>query len=558
MSDMNIKLTDGDMEELKSAFFAQAGEILDNLQQQVMAVESSPGEENWKSLKRSFHTLKGDSKAMGFHSLSTFAHKVEDLIISLKDKEPERTSIDLLLECVDAFKIFLDKTFNNEEPEITHIVSKIESHNSGHTSPAKKHENQKAEKGNGRNLPFLRIESERVDKIMDLVGELVIGRSMLSQITTEMDNMSRDSVATRLENLNSSFERTLSDLQRSVMKVRMLPVDLVFRRFPRIVRDLSAEKGKIVRLQVRGENTELDKGIVDVVGEPLLHIIRNAIDHGIETPEERRASGKPEEGLICLRAFHQGSQMVIEVEDDGRGIDTDKISEQAVQKGIVSSEDAKKMNAKEAMNLIFLSGFSTAESITEVSGRGVGMNIVKEVVESLRGIIEITSVKDKGTNITLRLPLTLAIIKSILFSYKEEIFALPLTSVTEIIRVLPENLETIAGNPVLRHRNGIVPLMSIDGKGVNNGKSFIILIGVAQMRAGLITEKIIGEEELVIKSLDDKTSTGLAAGASILGDGRVVLILDPLFLIKKGQGLKGAEMQGEYTRLPEPSIPRTS
>ena len=554
---MDIKLTDADMAELRAAFFSQSEEILDNLQQQIMAIEDNPGEDNWKALKRAFHTLKGDSKAMGFNSIGTFAHKVEDLIAGIKDREPDRASIDLLLECADAFRVFLDDVAENREPEISGIVSKIESYAGGCIPVPGKQELQKTNKDNGRGLPFLKIEPERVDRIMNLVGELVIGRSMLSQLTSEVNNLGTDSIAMRLENLNSSFERTLSDLQRSVMKVRMLPVDLIFRRFPRIVRDLSAEKGKSVGLKIQGENTELDKGIVDVIGEPLLHIVRNAIDHGIETPEERKASGKPEEGLLSLKAFHQGNQMVIEIEDDGRGIDTDRLKERAIQKGLLSSDDAKKMSAKEAMNLIFLSGFSTAESITEVSGRGVGMNIVKEVVESLRGIIEITSVKDKSTNITLRLPLTLAIIKSILFSYKEEIFALPLTSVTEIIRVLPENLETIAGNPVLRHRNEIVPLISIDGKGVDSGKSFIILIGVAQMRAGLITEKIIGEEELVIKSLDDKTSTGLAAGASILGDGRVVLILDPLFLIKKGQGLKGAGVQREYTRLPEPSTPRT-
>lgn len=536
MSEMGIKLTDADMAELRAAFFSQSEEILDNLQQQIMAIEDNPGEDNWKALKRAFHTLKGDSKAMGFNSIGTFAHKVEDLIAGIKDREPDRTSIDLLLECADAFRVFLDDVAENREPEISGIVSKIESYAGGCISVSGKQELQKTNKDNGRGLPFLKIEPERVDRIMNLVGELVIGRSMLSQLTSEVNNLGTDSIAMRLENLNSSFERTLSDLQRSVMKVRMLPVDLIFRRFPRIVRDLSAEKGKSVRLKIQGENTELDKGIVDVIGEPLLHIVRNAVDHGIENPEERKASGKPEEGLLSLKAFHQGNQMVIEIEDDGRGIDTDRLKERAIQKGMISSDDAKKMSAKEAMNLIFLSGFSTAESITEMSGRGVGMDIVKDAVESLRGIIDITSEKNRGTNITLRLPLTLAIIKSILFTYKDETFALPLTSVTEIIRAFPEELDTIAGSPVLRHRNGIIPLISIDGKHVESSRYFIILIGVAQMRAGLITEKIVGEEELVIKSLDDKASKGIAAGASILGNGRVVVILDPLYLIKRGRG----------------------
>ncbi len=543
-----IKLTDSDIEELRAAFFTQAEEILDNLPSYIMAVEGNPDESNWKALKRAFHTLKGDSKAMGFNGLSTFAHKIEDLIADIKDNEPDSASIDLFLECADAFKISLDKIAVGEDPDISDIVSKIESYAAGHKYMPYKHETPMVNKTIGRSLPFLKIEPERVDMIMNLVGELVIGRSMLSQITSEVDNLNRESIALRLENLNSSFERTLSDLQRSVMKVRMLPVDLVFRHFPRVVRDLSAEKGKVVRFQIEGEHTELDKGIVDVIGEPLLHIIRNAIDHGIETPEERRASGKTEEGLICVRAFHHGNQMVIEVEDDGRGIDTDKLKEKAIQRGIVSTDDGKKMSAKEAMNLISLSGFSTAESITEVSGRGVGMDIVKDAVESLRGIIDITSEKGRGTRLTLRLPLTLAIIKSILFRYKDETFALPLSSVTEIIRVLPEDLETIAGNPVFRHKKGITPLISIDGAGVNNRKSFIILIGVAQMRAGLITEKIIGEEELVIKALDRRASTGLATGASILGNGKVVLILDPLFLIKRTQETRDSRCQGSRVK----------
>lgn len=549
-----MKLSDSDIAELRAAFFMQAEEILDNLQGCIMAIEENPDEDNWKSLKRLFHTLKGDSKAMGFNSISTFAHKVEDLIAALKDKIPGKKSIDLLLECADAFGIFIDKIARGMEPDISDIVSKLESHISAGTVREKKNETAEMKNNPVRGTTFLRIEPERVDRIMNLVGELVIGRSMLSRISSEMDTLQKESVASRLYSLNSSFERTLSDLQRSVMKVRMLPVEIIFRRFPRIARDLSAEKGKIVRLNIQGEKTELDKSVVDIIGEPLLHIIRNAVDHGIETPAERTASGKPEEGTLCLRAFHQGNQMVIEIEDDGRGIDTDRLKEEAFKKGFINDEEMKRMSAKEAVNLIFLSGFSTSDTITEVSGRGVGMDIVKEAVESLRGIIDITSEQGRGTKFTMRLPLTLAIIKSLLFGYKQETFALPLTSVTEITRVASENLETIGGKPVIRHRNAIVPLISIDGDAINNGKAFIVFIGVAQMRAGLITERIIGEEELVIKALDERASTGIASGASILGDGGVVLILDPLLLIKRDQGFRGPIIQG----VPGPSGPLNS
>lgn len=528
-----MMLNDSEMAELRSAFFLQADETLAGLPGFIMAVEDNPIEENWKALKRSFHTLKGDSKAMGFDSLSTFAHKVEDLIAVLKEGDIEKASIDLLLECADAFEVFVDRTAEGEDPDISDIVSKIDTRIKAGAVGAARGGTRGVKKQTERGARFLKIESERVDRIINLVGELVIGRSMLTQISTEMADRQKESIAARLYNLSSSFERTLSELQRSVMKVRMLPVELIFRPFPRIVRDLSAEKGKTVRLQIRGEDTELDKGIVDLIGEPLLHLIRNAVDHGIERPEERRAAGKPEEGLLSLRAFHQGNQMVIEIEDDGRGIDVESVKSKAVRKDIISEDDSRKMNAKEAMDLIFVSGLSTSEEITEVSGRGVGMDIVKEVVESLRGIIEITSEKGKGTKFTLRLPLTLAIIKSILFTYSGETFAIPLSSVTEIMRVVPDDLETIQGRPVLRHRQGVVPIISIDGRHLHNHKSFIIFIGIGHMRAGLMTDSIIGEEELVIKALDDQAASSIAAGASILGNGSVVLILDPLFMIKK-------------------------
>jgi len=529
----DMVLTDSDMAELRQIFFQQAGEILENLGGYIMAVEKHPDEDNWKCLKRAFHTLKGDSKAMGYNSLSTFAHKAEDLIEAVKNGEPKKASFDLLFGCADAFGTFIDSIAGGDEPDISDIVSKIELHINSRVTHAGKNEKAAGRNNIERGAALLRIEPERVDRIMNLVGELIIGRSMLSQICSEIGTLRREILAARLFNLNSSFERTLSELQKSVIKVRMLPVEVVFRRFPRIVRDLSAEKGKSVRLMTEGETTELDKAIVDVIGEPIMHIMRNAVDHGIETPDERESAGKPGEGLICIRAFHQGNQMVLEVEDDGRGIDTDLLKQKAVKRNIISEDEARKMGFQDALNLVFHSELSTADSITEVSGRGVGMNIVKDVVESLRGVIDIASQKGNGTKFTFRLPLTLAIIRSILFFYKNESFALPLTSVTEIKRVLPEEMDSVGGRRVIRHRNRIVPLISIDGEELCNEKSFIIFIGVGHFRAGIVTEKIIGEEELVIKALDERAATGIASGASILGDGSVVLILDPLFLIRK-------------------------
>lgn len=529
----NINLSDSDMLELREAFFTQTEEMLGNLSGYIMAIEENPSEDTWKSLKRCFHTLKGDSRAMGFASIGTFAHKAEDLIAFLKDRELDKSDVDLLFECADAFEFFIRNLAEGGDPDPSEIITKIESCISSGAFQEKKDRRSLTAKSPFKGTTFLRIEPDRVDRIMDLVGELVIGRSMLSQLNIDLDSLQKEAISARLYHLSSSFERTLSELQHSVMKVRMLPVDLIFRRFPRVARDLSAEKGKLVKLLTQGETTELDKGIVDVIGEPLSHIIRNAIDHGIETPEERKEAGKQEEGIIILRAFHQGNQIVIEVEDDGRGLDTERLKEKALRKNFLSEDEAQKMTAQDAMDLIFLPGFSTSDSVSETSGRGVGMNIVKEVVESLKGIIEIESEKGRGTKFSLRLPLTLAIIKSILFSYKQEAYALPLTSVTEITRVFPKDLDSIAGKPVVRHRDRMVPLISIDGETSVDGKLFLIFMAVGQMRAALITEKIIGEEELVIKALDGKASTGIAAGASILGNGSVVVIVDPLSLIKK-------------------------
>jgi len=271
-----------------------------------------------------------------------------------------------------------------------------------------------------------------------------------------------------------------------------------------------------------------------------MHLIRNAIDHGIESPEERRAAGKPGEGLLSLTAFHQGNQIVIEVEDDGRGIDIQRVKESAVRRGVIPADDARKINAKEAMDLIFTSGLSTSERITEVSGRGVGMDIVREVIESLRGIIEISSEQGRGTKFTVRLPLTLAIIKSLLFTYNGEPYALPLSSIMEIVRALPDKFDTIQGNPVMRHREGIVPIITVDGRCHHDLKTFIIFIGIGNMRAGLMATSIIGEEELVIKALDARAASGIAAGASILGNGSVVLILDPLSLMKRAAYQNGS------------------
>jgi two-component system chemotaxis sensor kinase CheA len=386
---------------------------------------------------------------------------------------------------------------------------------------------------------LLRVEASKVDRVMDLVGELIIGRSMIDQVTREIQNgAAAGDVAARLFAVNSYLDRTVSDIQKDVMKMRMVPVYHVFRKFPKMVRDLSAEKGKRVRLEMKGSETELDKGIVDALGEPLAHIVRNMIDHGIEGPEERRRSGKPEEGVITLRAYHEASQIVIETRDDGRGIDIDKLKRKAVEKGLIGPEDAARMSDGDAVDLVFLPGLSTAENVTETSGRGIGMDAVKNAVEAMKGSVEIESWPGAGALIRLRLPLTLAVIRALLFEVGSRLYAVPVASIAEVAKIAVDELASVDGRRTLLLREQVISLISLEDLFRINGngrqKKFALIMGAGGRKAGLMIDRLLWQQELVIKAVDSShTQSDLVAGASILGDGKVVLILDVLALFRK-------------------------
>src|SRR3990167_7970153 len=387
----------------------------------------------------------------------------------------------------------------------------------------------------------IRVESERVDQFMNLVGELVIGRSMLMQLFLELEErFPREEILGRFAYANSFIDRSLSDLQKSVMKVRMIPIDKVFKGFPRVVRDLAKAGNKDVRLIIKGEDTEIDKGLVDVIGEPLIHIIRNAIDHGIETAEEREAAGKNRQGMVRLEAYHKGNDIIIEVDDDGRGIDPKELKAKALEKGFLTENELERMNDREAINLIFLPGFSTAKVVSEVSGRGVGMDVVRSVVDALRGSVRVKTEVGAGTTFMLRFPLTLAIIKALMFSACDRLFAIPLASVKEITRVFVKEVALINGKEVLRMREKVIPLVRLEevlnlgSRSRKMDKLFVVIVSIEDKDIGIAVNKLVGEEELVIKSVTDQwVNTNIVGGASILGNGQVVLILNPLVLIKK-------------------------
>jgi two-component system, chemotaxis family, sensor kinase CheA len=385
----------------------------------------------------------------------------------------------------------------------------------------------------------LRVDAARIDAVMNLVGELIIGRSMLNRTLAEFDKKhARDPVRTKLADAVAFQTRVLDELHKCVLKIRMVPVEQLFRRFPRVVRDVAKQCGKDVALQVSGQNTDLDKSILDSLAEPLMHLVRNAVDHGIDPVDERVAAGKPARGTVFLNAYHQGAQVVIEVRDDGRGMDTSKLRDQALQKGIISQDEAPRLNEQEVLNLIFEPGFSTAAEVTEVSGRGVGMDVVRSAMGKLKGTVNVSTQLGKGTTIQLRAPLTLASIQTLLFRVGGRLFAVPLSSVVEITRIREDEIHMVDQREILRLRDQLLTLVRLNrldhihavtapATSPSKKTRFVIVIGAAEKRFGLLVDSLVGEEELVIKALpSDIVSSDLVSGASILGDGTVVLILN--------------------------------
>jgi two-component system chemotaxis sensor kinase CheA len=387
---------------------------------------------------------------------------------------------------------------------------------------------------------LLRVDAERIDSVLNLVGELILAKSMLQQALHEFgQRFPKEVLRGKFADAMAFQGRVLNDLQHSVMKIRMVPVDQLFRRFPRIVRDVSLQCGKEVELVIRGGQTDLDKSILDAIAEPLTHLVRNAIGHGLETAEERTRTGKQHLGTLRLAAYHQGNQVVIEISDDGRGIQIEKVRDRAVSQGLMRREQVERLTEAETLELILQPGFSTADEITELSGRGVGLDIVQSVLARLKGTVQIESAPGRGTTFRLRLPLTLAIIRALMFRVEERLYALPLNAVAEIARTVEGEIHQVEHYDVLQLRNDVLPLLRLGPKPPSTPDSarrkiFVLVIHSGEKKFGVIVDALEGEDELVIKALDDQSiTTDLISGASILGDGRVVLILNMIALMER-------------------------
>jgi two-component system chemotaxis sensor kinase CheA len=434
------------------------------------------------------------------------------------------------------------------QPAPIQAVTPVPAQKAANGVATKKAPPPKAAEGKGDDLSdssTVRVDVKRLDDLMNQVGELVLERNRMIQLNQDLQqgDADRPDFNEEFGKLTKRMNFVTSELQMQVLKMRMIPVDKVFKKFPRIVRSMARDLSKEVDLQIFGEETELDRSVVDEIGDPLIHLIRNAMDHGLETPDDRIAAGKPRVGTLVLAAVHEGNQIIISIKDDGRGIDTDRVGRKAVEKGLISEDQLAAMSQREMFDLIFLPGFSTKDVASDLSGRGVGMDVVKTNIKKLNGLIEIKSEKGLGSEFILRLPLTLAIIQSLLVEVEGEVYSIPLSSVLETLRVDQRQFHIIGGQEVLKLRDMVLPLMrlqkifNVQQRYEQDDFCYVVVVGAADKRMGLVVTRLVGQQEVAIKSLGSYLANipGIA-GSTILGDGRVTLIVDPVGLIDGGDG----------------------
>jgi two-component system chemotaxis sensor kinase CheA len=582
------------MNEVIREFLIETNENLALLDLDLVALEKDPtDQERLGRVFRTLHTIKGTAGFLGLQKLQVVAHAAENLLCRLRDAELTFNSeiASALLRVVDAVRQMLtalEATATDGDGDYADLIETLERLRGGAreparaaapapTPPAPPPEPRPAEESRATPLPSrltaaiaaldtpipeatetrapavadttIRVDVGLLDKLMALVGELVLARNQLVQFTTTQENAALLGTAQRLNQLTT-------ELQTNVMKTRMQPINTIWSKFPRVVRDLAVACGKQARLEMEGQDTELDKSIIEAIRDPLTHLLRNAIDHGIEPPAGRQARGKAAEGRLALHAFHEGGKVIIEMTDDGGGIDPQRVRARAIQAKLLTPEQADRLNDRELVNLVFLPGFSTVDRVTQFSGRGVGMDVVRTHVEKIGGTVTIESRLGQGTTVRLKIPLTLAIIPALTVTSARDRYAIPQVSLLELVRLEGEQaqrgIEMIQGVPVYRLRGNLLPLVYLDRQlqpegsqpaRVNTGADGAVNIVVLQADDrpfGLVVDAIHDTEEIVVKPLQ-KQLKGISvfAGATIMGDGRVALILDVLGLAQRAHVVTG-------------------
>lgn len=491
------------------------------------------------------HTLKGNSGMMGFESLKTYIHQVEEIIKKVDDNSIELGQvIGTLLDSANVLRNALQWIGKNPTftPDLMENIIVLQKKLEGSGDDSEKQQVDLASYL-GTKTDTIKVDFKRLDSLLNLVGELVIFKTRLNQIETQIKGVINDkSFAKELNEGLELMGKTVTELQEGIMKVRMLPVSYVFNKFPRMIRDLAKSQGKEIQLIFEGEDTELDKTVIDELEEPLLHIIRNAIDHGIEVSRDRVNKGKNQKGTIVLSAAQESNYVIIKVKDDGRGIDFDTIRNAGIDKGLIKSEDS--FDKDNVLSLIFSAGFTTKQEATDVSGRGIGLDVVSRNISRLNGHVTVDSISEKGTTFTIKLPLSLAIIPALIAEAGGEVYAVPMSDVDESVKVRAEDIHIINNREVIRFRERILPVIRLN-EFFNLGKKakkrfYIIILEKAERRIALAVDKLRGQQEIVIKPLDDTFGKSFGiAGASILGNGKIILIVDTMSFYEKKEVLQG-------------------
>ena len=578
-----------EMREIIDEFIAESSELMDNVIQDIVSIEQTEDEEMINGIFRAVHTIKGTSSFLGFNVLSELAHKAEDVLGQVRKGELtiEQHIANVLLEAFDLIKLMIDdiREHGNERHDPAEVLKKLKDIMDGWKKEAgapgteKKKlgeilveekiltknelddvlEKQKKDKDKrlgeliveeklateaqvksvltkqknpGKEEQSIRIDVKKLDELMNLVGELVLGKNRLILVESmaKKEN-SNDTIFDNLTDVTNYIEAITNELQLSVMRARLVPVSKVFNKIPRMVRDLCAEFKKDIELKMEGEETELDRSLIEALVDPMVHIIRNSVDHGIELPEEREKKGKKRKGLLSVKAYNEGNHVLIDVFDDGKGIRIQAVKDKVREKGIMTDAELGSLSQKEAMNLIFMPGLSTAQKVSSVSGRGVGMDVVKTNIERMNGQAYIDSEEGQWTRLTIKLPLTLAIMRALIVKAENELFAIPLNTVTELVKLKEGVIKMVDKNEVMVLRKAVIPLVDLLKTfyiNKNDDKSgYAIICSIGEKTVGIKVHSVVGQEEVVIKPLGEflKNIKGIS-GATIRGDGKVILILD--------------------------------
>ncbi|MBI5639177.1 MAG: chemotaxis protein CheA [Nitrospirae bacterium] len=569
-----------EMEEIINDFITEAEESLDKIDPLFVEIENRGyDKEMINDIFRSMHTLKGAAGFLGFQSIVDVAHNAESIMKKLRENEIplSRPLMDVILQSVDMLRLLIrhikikDGVEENIAPLVSELTGALAASQNGAggqacsgakaeeqtepESPQEMPEQTKetvctsgvteaevvqaaepaAEKAAEKKeaLQTLRVDIDRIDNVMDLTGEVVLVRNRLLNLVNYLESKYSDDthVETLFETV-SFLDLVTSDMQLAVMRMRMQPIKKVFSKFPRMVRDMAGALCKDVELKITGEETEVDKSVIEQIGDPMVHIIRNAIDHGLEAKEERRRKGKTERGTISISAYQKGNQIVIEVSDDGKGIDLERVKKKALEKRLISEDEFQRMTEEAAINLIFLPGFSTSDVATELSGRGVGMDVVKTNISKLNGYVEVTTKKDIGSVFRISIPLTLAIVHALMVRAGNSVYAVPLAPIEEILKVAGNDIAAVVDQKVLVIRGKVCPVFELtDVLGHNGGghseQRYAIVVAIGDTKFCLAVDEMLGQEEVVIKAIDGvEASSAYILGATITGDGKVVLILD--------------------------------